>query len=202
MLRLLTLVVATGALVLAATAQAKGPSEAAISGPGVDDQITISGKGDMSNGSPLMMFAEDAGFFQTTFGQTPDSTLRQRPAGELGPRYTITYRVPGPNGSADTIRQDLYPYADGGPLTYTKPGQKFFETEGTNGGWFRAAPALKTTLVARGLPPTAPAAATGDGSTLLDDRWPFIGAGLAALALAAAASLLVVRRRVRPAAAP
>jgi hypothetical protein len=198
MIRRLVLV-AAGALILTAAAHAKGPSEAAISGPGLDEQITISGMGDMSNGSPLMTFADGAGFFPAVFRQSPDPTLRSRPAGDLGPRYTITYRVPGPNGSIDTIRQDLYPYANGGALTYTEPGQKIFRTEGTYGGWFRAGPALKTMLVDRGLPKTAPVAATDDGSGALDGRWP-VAVGLVAFALVAAASLLVVRRRLRTAA--
>jgi hypothetical protein len=199
MLRRLALV-AAGALILAAAAQAKGPSQAQISGPGVD-QITLSGGGE-DGGTPLGNFAQSAGFFQATFRQTPDSTLRQRPAGELGPKYTITYRVPGPSGSADTIRQDLYPYAAGGPLTYMQPGQKIFVTESTHGGWFRAAPGLKTMLVDRGLPATPSLAAADDGSSAFDGRWPVVAVGLAGIALVAAASLLVVRRRVRPAAAP
>ena len=200
-LRALLLGVA-GALVLATAAHGKGPSQATVAGAGLDEPITLAGMGEPDNGTPLGAFAESAGFFQTTFGQTPDSTVRERPAGRLGPRYTITYRVPAPDGSTDTIRQDLYPYAGPGPLTYTKPGQPFFDGERTDGGWYHAGPGLKTMLVDRGLPASAPSSAAGDGSSAFDARWPLLAAGFAGLALLAAASLVVVRRRLRAPATP
>jgi hypothetical protein len=80
--------------------------------------------------------------------------LAAAPTTELGPRYTITYTLPGPTTRG--LRQDLYPYAAGGSVTYTKPGQPFFDGQRTRGGWYVAPARLKETLVALGLPPTAP----------------------------------------------
>jgi hypothetical protein len=46
----------------------------------------------------------------------------------------------------------VYPYAKPAPLTYMKPGQRFWNTEQAHGGWFRATAALKKVLVRAGLP--------------------------------------------------
>jgi hypothetical protein len=76
---------------------------------------------------------------------------RARPKGKLGPRYTVTWSVPGPNDTS-RIRQALYPYAKPRPVTYMRPNQLFWDGRRTYGGWFLAEPALKRTLVAVGLP--------------------------------------------------
>jgi len=59
---------------------------------------------------PIMQLAEAAGFFPASFGE-PDMMLDRRPAGNLGPRYRVEYRVPGPDDDELRIVQDLYPYA-------------------------------------------------------------------------------------------
>jgi hypothetical protein len=194
------LLLAALALVLPTAALAKGPAGASIDGPGTGGGINISGNGE-SGGTPLGDLTQLAGFFPATFGQEPDPMLASRPKGDLGPKYTITYTVPGPNNRSDKIRQDLYPYAKGGPVTYTKPGQSFFGTERTRGGWYQSPPVLLDTLVAAGLPKAAPA-----GSSASDDGG-FFSTGLVS-ALAAALALLLgataavfLRRRSRPAAA-
>ena len=46
-----------------------------------------------------------------------------RPAGALGPRYTITWIMPGPNNTKGAVEQNVYPYAKPSPVTYTQPGQ-------------------------------------------------------------------------------
>ena len=203
-LAICALAAATAALALAATAVAKGPSEASISGPGGGGPYNFTGSGE-SGGTPLGNLTEEAGFFPATFGQQPDPMLSERPGGALGPKYTITYTVPGPDGKDDLIRQDLYPYAKGGPLTYTAPGQPFFEVEETHGGWFRGYSSLKQTLVAAGLPAKPPAVTAGGGSggeSALDGTWPYALAGaLVVLALGLAAAVFA-RRRPRPAPAP
>ena len=96
--------------------------------------------------------------------------LAAPPAGALGPKYTLTYTVPGPSGSEDTIVQDVYPFAEPSPLTYTRPGQPFFDTERTRGGWFVAPAGLRDLIVDAGVPPaTAPTATPAD--RLL---WPWL----------------------------
>jgi len=189
---------AAAAAMLAPNAVAKGPSEASVEGPGLDHAIVFSGSGE-GPGSPLGDLTMGAGFFPAVFTQTPDPMLPGRPAGELGPEYTITYTVPGPSGSPDQIRQKLYPYAKRGPVTYTAPGQSIFDTETTRGGWYAGDTSLKETLVKAGLPRTAPASGGGDTSSGID-VWPWILGGIAAALVLAAASALLVRRH-RPAAA-
>jgi hypothetical protein len=143
------------ALLLPALAAAKGPASASISGPGLDRALAVRGDGE-SPTNPLGTIAMASGFFAQMFGQTPDPTLKVRPAGTLGPRYTAVYMVPGPNDFRSRVVQYLYPYAKPVALTYMKPGQRFWDGETAHGGWFRARPALKRALVRMGLPATAP----------------------------------------------
>ena len=193
---LLVLALACLPLVLPVVAEAKGPSEATVSGPGLDEALSFRGAGEPGTGSSLATLAEASGFFPAMFGQTPDPMLGARPKGDLGPRYTVTYRVPGPSGSESTIRQHLYPYARGGPVTYTPPGQSFFDGQRTSGGWFQGSPALKTVLVEAGLPRTSPSSS--------DSGWGLPHPSTGTFAVAAAFALLlvavsaaVVRRRLR-----
>jgi hypothetical protein len=198
--------VAVTAVVFAATSHAKGPIAATIDGPGTGGGIALGGNGEPGSGAPLGNLSDQAGLFPAAFGQTPDPMLAGRPKGDLGPRYTITYRLPGPNGEDSLIRQHLYPYAGGGPLTYTRPGQRFFGTESTRGGWYRGGAALKQTLVEAGLPSreggrviSRPVPApTDDGGTGLGNLWPAVVAIL--LIGVAPAMALLARRRARPAA--
>jgi hypothetical protein len=84
-------------------------------------------------------------------------------------------------------------------VTYTAPGQPFFGTEKTRGGWFVARPDLKQVLVDAGLPATAPWSG-GSGLGLPDVPGPLAVAAAVALALLAGGALLVVaRRRPEPA---
>jgi hypothetical protein len=190
------LLLAALALALPATALGKGPSGAEMSGPGDGGGITFTGGGE-SGGTPLGDLTQLGGFFALTFGQEPDPTLATRPAGDLGPKYTITYTVPGPNNEVDRLKQDIYPYAPGGPVTYMKPGQKFFATEETRGGWFKAAPVLKDTLVQAGLPKIASSGSASDDSSLLSAQ--LLSAMVGAALLLAAATVIFLRRRDRPA---
>ena len=153
MKRLLVLA-ALAALVVPTAALAKGPDEAKITGPGLAKAIVISGPEE--EGSPMMAFAEAAGFFPAAFGQQPSPMEPGRPKGNLGPRYTIEYNVPGGEGDSWTLKQDLYPYAQPSAVTYMKPGQEIFDMT-TIGGWWSNA-TLKGQLVALGLPKTASAA--------------------------------------------
>jgi hypothetical protein len=186
---------ALAALLVPAAALAKGASEATITGPGLGNGITLAGEG-APDGGTLMRLAESAGFFPAVFPTTPNPMLEKRPSGTLGPKYRITYTMPGPNNDVSKIRQDLYPFATPRPVSYLKPGQVFFDGQKTVGGWFVATIALKRQLVAVGLPATPPA---GGGS---DGPWIVLAAlGAAAAALAAVISVLRIRRRPHPATA-
>jgi len=139
------------ALVVPALAAAKGPSGASISGPGLERTLTITGDGE-GLGTQLGGLAMKSGFFAQMFGQTPDPTFRTRPAGTLGPRYTVIYVVPGPNDIQSRVVQGVYPFAKPVALTYMKSGQPFWQTDRTHGGWFRASLALKRILLRAGVP--------------------------------------------------
>ena len=184
MKRIVLSVVAVAALALPATAAAKGPSEATISGPGLASPLQISGDGEGGWSSDLGLLVEEGGFFPQTFGQSPSPLLRAKPAG-LGPRYGVVYVVPP---GTDTLQQDLYPYAHGGPVTYMSRGQHLWDQQ-TAGGWYRGTSALKSMLVKKGLPRTSPVASASGGRT----RGVAIGAG--AGIRAAAGALFLLRRR-------
>jgi hypothetical protein len=179
------LLVVAAVLAFPTAAGAKGPSEATISGPGLDPPLAISGT---EGSGDLGLLVSGTGFFPAAFDQSPDPMLRKRPAVRLGPRYEIVYRVPGPHSVADRLRQDLYPYAAGGPLSYMRPGQPFWEQR-TRGGWYRGTAELRRMLVRAGLPAKAPTAGSAGRSTGVAAA-AAIGAALAGFAVFAS-----IRRR-------
>jgi hypothetical protein len=195
--------IAVIALALPAAALAKGPSAASIEGPGVKT-ITMSAAGEEGDASLFWQLTEAAGFFAVVYSPSPDPMLRTRPKGDLGPRYTITWVLPMASGKS-TLHQDVYPYAKPNPLTYMRPGQTFYNSVTTNGGWYVGGAELKQALVSVGLPAKPPSAGEG-----LPARPPSAGgsglstgslAGIAAAGTGVLALLLVtrIRRRARPA---
>jgi hypothetical protein len=183
MIRLTLIAAALAALVLPAVASAKGPTEGSVSGPGFSKVVKVLNDG--GGGSVGDNLTQESGFFPAAFGQSPDPMLHRKPAGPLGPRYTIAWKVPGGDGAMFHIRQDLYPYARGGAVTYTKPGQPIFDM-GTRGGWYRD-PELKPTLVSLGLSANAPSEGSGFNYALVF--------GLVAAGVLGAALLLFLRRQ-------
>ena len=201
------------ALLLAAVptaAQAKGATAANISGGGPGGlpggPIDITGDGEPGSGTGLANLAEAAGMWALLFEDGQPGNLASAPASSRrGPRYTITWTFPNGAGSEDKVRQSVWPYADGGPITYLAPGQKVLDTT-TEGGWFRAADNLRLSLISAGLPdrpaltapapapaaPAAPAPAT-PAPPPSPAIWPWVAAGLGLLV--AAAAVAVARRR-------
>jgi hypothetical protein len=163
-MRIRALGVAVLAAVLIAiptSALAKGASAATIDGPGLAAPITLRGGGEPGSGTGLAELSEQAGLFAAMFGEADQGqVLSGRPGGALGPRYTVSYTVPVDQGSVE-LRQDLYPYAAGGPVSYTRPGQPLWSGEQAVGGWFRAPATLPATLTSLGLPARPPAGAAG-----------------------------------------
>jgi hypothetical protein len=174
------------ALLLPATASAKGASEATITGPGLDSPLTLRGEGGIELGS----LADHSGLYPALFGQSPNPMLSSRPKGKLGPKYTISWVVPGPH-QVDRVRQDLYPYAAGGPVTYMPAGQRVFEQR-TRGGWYRASIGLRDQLVDAGLPARAQEATSKDSS---GNGLAFAFGGIGAAALLLAGGAFAVRRK-------
>jgi hypothetical protein len=177
------LITAGLALALVAPATAKGPDQATITGPGLDGPIVVGGDAEGNFTSTFGRFTHGAGFVSAVFQQTPDPMLRQRPKGDLGPRYHVLFRVPGGDGRASNVRLALYPYAPGGPVTYTRPRQLIFGGEhATHGGWFVSRdPAFRELLISLGFPKAAPsvAAVAKPESERRVSRWlPIAFAGL------------------------
>ena len=103
MRRTVTAVLAA-ALAVPGVVAAKGPTSATVTGPGLDHPIALTGGGHPGSAGTLGRVANHAGFFQAAFG-TALSSGGERPDGDLGPRYTVTYRL----GPDDVIRQDGLP---------------------------------------------------------------------------------------------
>lgn len=135
------------ALVLPATAAAKGPSKAMIAGPGMRT-ITISGA--EGSATPFWHFVEATGWFEAAWG--PSRLPQTLPQGDLGPHYTITWTVP----SSSRLHQDIYPYAKPYPLTYMPRGQEIYGTP-VKGGWFAGGAKLEKILARVGIPAQSPA---------------------------------------------
>jgi len=143
---------------LPVAALAKGPDAARISGPGMDKPANLRMSGEEGGGTALSTIVEETGLFAAMFAQTPSPMLKARPAGELGPMYTVVYRVPDGTSKPPEIRQELYPFATGGPVSYTAAGQRVFD-QATTGGWYRgSASRLLPVLADLGVPETAGAA--------------------------------------------
>ena len=136
------LAVIVALLIIPAVAHAKGPDQATIDGTGMTAPASISGTEGASG--DLSTLVEVAGLFPAAMGQTPDPMLAAAPDELLGPKLSITWRIPDGDPTPGTVRQDLYLYAAGGPLTYTAPGQQFLGSERTRGGWFRTPAALRS----------------------------------------------------------
>jgi len=147
---MLVLVVVLAAT-LAGRAEAKGPIAVTISGPGLAEPIVLRGNAEAAVTSRIGRIVEFGGWFPQAFRRTPDSTTRHAPTTKLGPRYVAKWIVPVGGNVSVTIRQDLYPWALGGPVTYMRPGQRIFGT-GTHGGWYRGPLTFRATLVALGVP--------------------------------------------------
>ena len=212
------------ALLLAAVptaAQAKGASAATISGGGSGGlpggPIDLAGDGEPGSGTDLANLAEAAGVFALLWEDGQSGAVDAAPAatGERGPRYTITWTFPNGAGGEDKVRQSVWPYAAGGPVTYMRPGQPVLDST-TKGGWYRSADNLRQTLITLGLPdrpplavPAAPAAsatpaagsapaAAAPAADPAPALWPRIALGVGLLLAAAAGGALLLRRRSHP----
>ena len=204
------------AITLAAPALAKGASQARITGPGLAHAIVVSGNGEPGQPGRLGTLAVQTGLFIVLFGanagvlpQTPKQLRTPPPEASLGPRYTITYTVPGvtprPGEQFGRIRQDLYPRAAGGLLVYTPPGQNGFGGLLSVTGWLRASPRLSRTLAQLGISPPAgtpaPAAHLVAAQQAGSRAVSWLIASAAAIAAAALAGTVLLLRHRKPAGA-
>jgi hypothetical protein len=218
-------VLALAALLVAVptAAQAKGATGATINGGGPGGlpggPISLRGDGEPGSSTDLGMLAQGTGLYAVVFGGDPGVVLKAAPTDRLGPRYTVTWTFPDPAGGKDRkVRQRVWPYAAGGPVSFTPAGQPVLDTT-TTGGWYQGFDGLRAQLVELGLPnrkplaatataaPAAPAPATRQPApaTAPSAAWPRVAAVAAGfLVLVAAAAGVLLRRRLGrgPATAP
>jgi hypothetical protein len=148
MRRRFTLVVVLAVLLIPAAAVAKGPTAASITGL-PSGPLTVEGQpgsGEPGSGGTLAELAEATGLWANTFASS--GVLVERPASELGTRLRISWVVPGPTGD-DVAVQDVYPWAEGGAVTFTRAGRDYAGTT-TRGGWFVGGDVLHGMLVGLG----------------------------------------------------
>ena len=74
------------------------------------------------------------------------SATDARPAGDLGPRFEVTYTYPG-----GVLSQDLYPYAPGGPVAFSATGGSIVG-HAVQAGWHAGNASTLSTFVSWGLP--------------------------------------------------
>jgi hypothetical protein len=199
------LVLALLLAVVPTAAQAKGASAATISGGGPGGlpggPIHLNGDGEPGAGTDLANLAEAAGVFALLWEDGQSGALAAAPTTRRGPRYTITWTFPNGDGGEDLVRQSVWPYAAGGPVTYMATGQKVLDGA-TKGGWYRAGDNLRQDLVTLGLPDRQPLAAPKPAPTPSPASpapapspalWPWVAAGMGVLVVVAAVTL--ARRR-------
>lgn len=146
------LVIAIGLSMLTAPAQAAGAEAAFISGPGLERPIEINWRDHARLPSEALDLPIQTGAWFLTSADEVRPLSASPPTKDLGPQYTLTWIMAGPTGltrEERSIRQDIYPDADGGPLVHTRPGQNIWAGAV---GWFSAPDRLRATLTALGVP--------------------------------------------------
>jgi hypothetical protein len=123
-------------LVWASPATREGTRPGHYHRPGLAKPIIVAGYGEPGSVGNLGELSRLAAvLFVAMFGPDGENQLViAAPAGTLGPRYDLTYRVPDGTPNGGLVRQDLYPGAAGGPVTYTAAGQPVFGTVTTVAG--------------------------------------------------------------------
>jgi hypothetical protein len=141
--------VAITVAVSSAPALAKGPEPmtATIRGPWLAHPIIVRGFMGKAPGDPYWRLTS------LTFDSLWAVQATAPRLSSLGPRYAVEYMDPC---CGHQVHQDLYPYAPGGPWTYTPRGQaqQLFQMDlSAQQGWYHAPTALFSLLSHQGLPP-------------------------------------------------
>jgi hypothetical protein len=164
--RILVLVTlaAVALLILPATAQAKGASKATLGGGGLPGPVTVGGDGEPGSGDLLARLAEQTGAYAAMYEDGGQQLDAARPSGDLGAQYVVTYTIPSPAGGEDAVRQQVYPFAAAGPVTFTTAGQRFMDNMQTKGGWYHSPATLTETLAALGVRKQGSSAAASEAA--------------------------------------
>lgn len=201
---------------LAGPASAKGLDSASITGPGLDEPVEWSSGHTVAWTELWFQLLND-----TQLWSGPESEIvraAEAPSGQLGPSYIVAWVSEGPPDQSveeRTIRQEVYPDADGGPVVHTPP-QPAFNGWPEGIGWIRASDRLRHTLNDIGVtvaglsapvdipvakvgeaPATAPAAASDTGSET-DREGSSWNMATVVLALAGGLAAIISTRRLLP----
>jgi hypothetical protein len=196
----LIVVVGAVALVLAADpAVAKiAADEITLEGPGLASPLAVGccdSEGDRTGPSTFASLIDGSSINSAVWGEPSSRTITD-PPDELGPAYRATWRFQGPEGSVPVV-QTWYPYAEGGPVVHTEPGQPLWDVR-TAGGWHRAPESFVTALSRIGVPPVDEASASP--AVTQDDGLPWSAIVLSSAALVVGgfvAMSTLSRRRTR-----
>ncbi len=120
------------------TASAKGAQDATLTGPGIAGSLHITNVPEGPNTINVNRLVEASGTDYAVFRSRPSPLRPDRPEGSLGPRYRIVYRLYTGENEVTPIRQDVYPFAHAGFVTYTPPGQRAFDKK-VRSGWYTSA---------------------------------------------------------------
>lgn len=140
---------------IAGTASIRGPGIGGPGGTGKDGAIRMGGADGGSYPDDGFSYPDLAGLFERGRGS------KQSPTEDLGPRYTARFVISGRSfPGIPPVVQHLYPFAEGGPLIHTAPGQEWMggAHDTVPGGWFPMKRELLDELIARGLPEEPPVA--------------------------------------------
>jgi hypothetical protein len=134
----------------AESAAAKGPDQATVSGPGIDQPIAVRPHDSPSIGQHMASLIQSSGIVNQLWCRSCDDLSAKQPIADLGPMYVVRYRVTSPiGGPSRWVEQHAYPFAQPHPVTYVAPGQPFWHQR-TVGGWYEADPKLRHVLVGLG----------------------------------------------------
>jgi hypothetical protein len=145
--RILLVTALTGGLAFGwTTAAAKGAQRLTLTGPGLATPIQLTNSPESVRA--MHRIAEHAGLYK--YGS--DRVLAHRPAGDLGPRYVATYDLVIAQSTTTPLCQEMYPFAAGGAVVYTPPGQRVGGGTRRPARWYQAGTELTMRLVAVGVP--------------------------------------------------
>jgi hypothetical protein len=194
---IIVLSVVTSMAAISGPAHAKGVQRATVTGPKLDAPLVFTMNDDLDG---VEAFVQETGIYPSLFETSPNPIVQSQPTMVLGPRYDVAYVMRVPGRPASVVHQDLYPYAQPDPVTYTAPGQPTIDHSTSIGGWYVSGPTLLPLLISKGLPDRGPAAAPASTPASSDpgSSAPWLVLGLAAAAVAAlvGGNVLVQRRRM------
>jgi hypothetical protein len=131
-------IVAVGMVTMSAGAGAKGAQGATITGPHIPGSLVVGNGSQRPAPVNVNDLAAASGTFSAMSSREPSPVKQQRPRGVLGPRYRIVYRMYTGADELSPIRQDVFPFARVGFVSYTPPGQRAFH-RAVASGWYTAA---------------------------------------------------------------